>query len=192
MCLFDSSLWVCEEAAVWWESSGRFVCKALLMMIAAERVSRRGCRPAASLLCCHSPLMLPTETRSTRIILKYAAQNGDLPPRVHRIWAVTYFRFQHPHGLSDHPWSLKEESNYMRGQTIPDLDPDVTCPKRTPGPVQFWFGWLIFTGRMCKHLCSTQTQASVPVNSHLFNWRDRCSGSENPICLHLVWLHSLL
>lgn len=45
------------------------------------------------------------------------------------------------------PWLLKEESNYMRGQT-PDLDPDVTRPKRTPGLVQFWFGWLIFTGRM--------------------------------------------
>lgn len=165
MCVFDSSPWVCEKAAVWWESSGRFVSTALLL-IAAECVSRRGCRPAACLLCCHSPLMLPTETRSTRIILKYAAQNVYLPPYVHKIILM---------GFQTPPWLLKEESNYMRGQTIPDLDPDVTRPKHTPGLVQFWFGWLIFTGRMRKHLCSTQTQASVPVNSHLFNWRDRCS-----------------
>lgn len=116
---------------------------------------------AAGQLRCHSPLMLPTETRSTRIIPKYAAQNVDLPPYARKIWAVTYFRSQHPHGLSDHPWLLKEESNYIRGQTIPDLDPDVTRPKRTPACSSFGLvGSFLLAG--CANICA------APKHKHLY------------------------
>lgn len=132
------------------------------MMIVAERV----CVCVGGVVCQRGG------AGSAHIILKCAAWNVYFFQYSNLARLASKARFNY--GLSNHPWLVNEDGNLMRGHANCSWSWSQTShvPNTLTSWSSFWCGWLIFTDRMCKHLCSTRTQQSSPVNGHLISCKD--------------------